>query len=84
MREPLAYRCGYVFCRFGWVFVFPDAQHEPTGTHQATIRLFIAQPVLPYLVCPVLGVGLSDGVMSWAPMPEATIEEHHDPGARED
>jgi hypothetical protein len=83
MGEPLAHRCGYAFCRFGGVFVFPDAQYEPTGTDQVPVRLLIPQPVLPYLVSPVLGVGLGDGVMSRAPMPEATVEEHHDPGARE-
>lgn len=69
-------------CRLCRRFVLPDTYNVPACLFQELIGFVIALTVLLDLVGPIVGVCLSDRVVIWASMPEASVEEDGNPGSR--
>jgi hypothetical protein len=58
--------------------VLPDSDHEPPSPSKKPIGALVAFAVARDLRRPPAGVRFESRRMSWAPVPEAAIEEHGD------
>ena len=63
--------------------VLPDSYDKPSAFAQQLIGLPITPPITFDLRRPELRVCLRNRVMDWAPVPEASVDEHSYPRARE-
>ncbi len=74
------YECLY---GFGWWHVLPDPDDSPSGRSKNLIDGSIAGNVPFQLGLPIGGIGRRDMAVVGAPVPEAAIDEHGNPLARE-
>jgi hypothetical protein len=57
------------------IVVLPDPDNGPPLLGEPLVCFTVALTVAAYFVSPEGGVGLGDGVVLWAAVPEATIQE---------
>ena len=63
--------------------MLPYPQDLPTQRSQSLVRVDVAVMVARELPCPPVAVGSGKDAMDRAPMPEAPIDEDHEPPAGE-
>lgn len=66
------------------ILVLPDPQADPSGFSKLLIGFLITLSISPHLLRPELSIRGSDGVVLWAPVPEASVDEDCDPRPPED
>lgn len=63
--------------------MLPDPQHSPACIGQCSVHAPVALDVPQQLWNPVLAIALWDLLVIWAPMPEASVDEHCQPASSE-
>lgn len=83
-RAPVLELVLHTICGSRDVVVLPDSDDSPALGDQDRFVLRIALTVGQQLPAPEVGIGLREVGVLLAVVPEAAIDEHRDPGARED
>ena len=84
LESPVADdRLHTISCSDG-IFVFPDPDNCPAGLGQQGIGCAVAPHVGVEFVAPPVRIGLGEGLVFGASVPEASVHKNSDPGPSED